>query len=396
MVLVLQVTVVGLVNANHRNTVTVDTTSSFLPAAPAFQSYCSQLLDGSEDVMVQIAGLSDKPHSSTWGLCLRIRGGRLGFFGRSAAAQALDTLEIPTTEDAESEELPLNDTSVTVTKVIEKETKNKKEPTAPTKTSISTSSKDYTFSLFQKGDGSETDPDRIPNRYLKMQNHKRELAKAAMRSTLKWREENDIDTILARPHPKYDVCKSVFPHYFCGRDDTNHVILLQRPGLIDLKAAEKNNLSGKELLFHYVYVMEYLWQILEPKPDETMTSIMDLQGMSLSILGKPELLNIVQMFCSVMDAHFPQRGHKMLLINAPKWFNAVYKILSPLLRETTKNKIFIYSKGKAQDEALDELLSECGGPDDTRNLAFIAPSDMERDMRDFVSFGWLFLLLVPF
>jgi hypothetical protein len=229
-----------------------------------------------------------------------------------------------------------------------------------------------------------------------MQNHKRELAKAAMHSTLKWRDENDIDTILARPHPKYDVCKSVFPHYFCGRDDTNHVILLQRPGLIDLKAAEKNNLSGKELLFHYVYVMEYLWQILEPKPDETMTSIMDLQGMSLSILGKPELLNIVQMFCSVMDAHFPQRGHKMLLINAPKWFNAVYKILSPLLRETTKNKIFIYSKGKAQDEALDELLSECGGPDDTRNLAFIAPSDMERDMRDFVSFGWLFLLLVPF
>ena len=129
--------------------------------------------------------------------------------------------------------------------------------------------------------------------------------------------------------------------------------------------------------------MEYLWQILEPDADQLMTSVMDLKGISLSLLGKPDLLGIVQMFVSVMDSHFPQRGHKMLLINSPKWFGTVYKLVSPLLREETKSKIFIYSKGKKQDEALKTLLHECGG--DVRDLTSIEPHEMEKDLRSFVS-----------
>ena len=73
----------------------------------------------------------------------------------------------------------------------------------------------------------------------------------------------------------------------------------------------------------------------------------------------------------------------MLLINSPKWFGTVYKLVSPLLREETKSKIFIYSKGKKQDEALKTLLHECGG--DVRDLTSIEPHEMEKDLRNFVS-----------
>ncbi len=243
----------------------------------------------------------------------------------------------------------------------------------------------YAFSLYQENDGSKDDPDGIPIRYLKMQGYKRENAKRALDSTLAWRQANDIDTILARPHAKFDVCKRVFPHYFCGRDDTNHVILLQRPGLIDLTIAEANDISGDDLLYHYIYEMEYLWHILEPIPNGTMTSVIDLTGLNLSVLAKRELLNVVQKFCSTMDAHFPQRSHKTLLINSPKWFGALYKIISPLLRETTKQKISILSKGSDQDRALQDLLTECPMDNPSNKMEDIPPSQMERDLRDFVS-----------
>lgn len=104
------------------------------------------------------------------------------------------------------------------------------------------------FSFFQKGDGSSEDPDGIPTRYLRMQLHRRELAKKAAKATLDWREEHGIDLILKRPHPDYDVAKAVFPHYFITRDVGGHVVFVQRPALLNLKLAEKNGLNNKALL----------------------------------------------------------------------------------------------------------------------------------------------------
>ena len=258
-------------------------------------------------------------------------------------------------------------------------------PSAAPTSSTTDSTNDYTFSLFQEGDGHETDPDGIPLRYMKMQNNRRDLAKAALEKTVQWRKENDIDTILARPHPKYDVSKAVFPHYFCGRDDTQHVILVQRPGLMNVKLAHKNDLTGEDLLLHYIYVMEYLWRIIDPEPDATMTSIIDLTDMNISILRKREQLRIGSLFLSTMDAHFPQRSHKTYLINAPKWFGALYKLASPLLRESTKEKIQILSKGKEQDEILGQLLQDCLIPEGEKREN-VPPGIMEEEMRNFVSF----------
>ena len=248
------------------------------------------------------------------------------------------------------------------------------------------SSSEFAFTLFQEGDGSEADPDSIPERYLRMHKGDRGKAKKALEATLKWRESfgMGMDTILARPHEKFDVCKAVFPHYFCGRDDTGHVVLLQRPGLIDLPLATANGLTGEDLLYHYVFEMEYLWKILEPSTNATMTSVIDLQGLNLSVLAKPDLLHVVQLFCSTMDAHFPLRSHRTLLINSPKWFGAIYKIISPLLRESTKQKITILSRGRKQDETLKNLLPELPMPKDSK-LDAMPPAQMEIDLRNFVS-----------
>jgi len=285
---------------------------------------------------------------------------------------------VTTATSTETEELNGDRDDATT---IENEERNYVPSAAPTSSAADSLSK-YTFSVLQEGDGHETDPDGIPTRYLKMQNERRDLAKTAFEKTVAWRKENDIDTLLARPHPKYDVSKAIFPHYFCGRDDTQHVILVQRPGLMDTKLANKNNVSGEDLLFHYIYVMEYLWRIVDPAPDAIMTSIIDLTEMNISILRKREQLRIGSLFLSTMDAHFPQRSHRTFLINAPKWFGALYKIASPLLREGTKQKISILSKGKEQDEVLKHLLQDCPIPEGEK-YSNVPAGIMEEELRNF-------------
>jgi hypothetical protein len=119
------------------------------------------------------------------------------------------------------------------------------------------------FPLFQKNDGSDEDPDGIPTRYLKMQLHRREHAKTALQATLDWRKEHKIDSILARPHPDFDVCKAVFPHYFIGRDKDNHIVFVQRPSLLDLDLAKANNLDKEALLSTFVRVCLCLRRLLD-------------------------------------------------------------------------------------------------------------------------------------
>lgn len=213
------------------------------------------------------------------------------------------------------------------------------------------------YSLFQKGDGSETDEDGIPIRYLVMQQHNRELAKVALQETLEWRKQHDIDTILLQPRPNYDVAKAVFPHSFVGRDKNRHVIFIQQPNLLSLELADKNGLTSQDLLDHYVYVNEYLWQIVESdNAVATMLGILDLDGLNLSVLRKTAILKFLKIFVSTMDSHYPQRADKTILVNAPKWFHVLFKIIAPLLRESTKERILIHKNGKVQDALLESLV----------------------------------------
>jgi len=360
---------------------------------PAIQWACEPFLDTKDNIkrnqnQHDLHSMEDKMRDA----CMQLRGGEIGE---------------GTDNDAENSNSSIEESSVTL---IEKEKKSDTETDATDSdnssatTSISetaiendesnivgedeqasseTDSKSkYTFSVFQENDGHETDPDGIPSRYMKMQNNQRDLAKAAVEKTVAWRKEHDIDTILARPHPNYDVSKAVFPHYFCGLDDTQHVILLQRPGLMNTNLAHKNSLSGEDLLFHYIYVMEYLWRIVDPASDATMTSIIDLTEMNMSILRKREQLRIGTLFLSTMDAHFPQRSHRTFLINAPKWFGALYRLASPLLRASTKEKIQILSKGKEQDEVLKHLLQDCPIPEGEK-YEKVPAGIMEEELRKF-------------
>lgn len=215
------------------------------------------------------------------------------------------------------------------------------------------------FAPSKSGDGSESDQDGLPNRYLRMQKGNREKAITAFAHTVQWRNERNINTILKRPHALFDICKGTFPVYIPGRDASNNIIVIQRVGMIDFEFGKLNGITGDDLLLHYVYLVEYCWNILEPgPPDGVMTTVMDLKNVRFTTFRDAEIRNFLKKFVKTMSDHYPQRSHKTLIINAPSWVNMAYKAVKPLLRESTKKKITLFSGGSAQDKALIDILGK--------------------------------------
>lgn len=317
-----------------------------------------------------------------WGVTLAFRGGadfvseevpkeeQLVEAGETTTA----TLKEEEENNAESADTAMeksDETSSEATETSVEESSSDSRTTASSAGKYGDPSK-YIFTVYQPGDGSDKDPDDLPLRFLNMQKGNRAHAKQALETTQKFRKEENVDTILQRPHPTFDICKAITPHYFIGRDVTNHVVFFQRPAMVHLDLAKANEITNHDLVMHYVYVLEYCWNLLDPPvPTEddgdeydyneshnTMTSIIDLTGLDFSILRHRELVGFVKDFVQMMSAHYPQRSYKTLLLNAPSWFGMLYKMLSPMLRESTKAKIEILSHGKHQTEKLRELLGD--------------------------------------
>jgi len=257
------------------------------------------------------------------------------------------------------------------------------------------------FAVSKSGDGSETDPDGIPDRFLRMQKGNRDKAKAAFEHTVKWRDDHEVDTILKRPQPKFDLCKKIFPVYIPGRDRQNHVVVVQRVGLIDIEYGEKNDVSGDDLLWYYIYMIEYCWNILEPAPDAVMTTIMDLKGLRMKTFRDGNIRKFLRKFVAAMSDNYPNRSHKTMVINAPAWINAAYNLVKPLMRSSTREKISISNGGEKQDSLLIEILGADHVPRELLNDPSSIPSneddnsksetghvlsEIEKEMRELVSY----------
>lgn len=216
-----------------------------------------------------------------------------------------------------------------------------------------------TFPATNPHDGSELDPDGIPTRFLQIKKDNRAEAKEAWEAHLLWRKLFQVDTVLARPHKLFDVCKAMVPHYFAGRDPHNNVIFVQRPAMVNFDLMKRNNATMDDLLLHYVYVIEYCWNILDPSPPEkVMTNVLDLKGISFRNMKNQQYIGFGKRFVQMMSSNYPGRSYKTLIINAPSWFHALYKMFKPLLRESTRQKIVIFKSGEKQDTALKFYLGD--------------------------------------
>jgi len=128
--------------------------------------------------------------------------------------------------------------------------------------------------------------------------------------------------------------------------------------MLDFEIMRRNNATIEDLLLHYIYVIEYCWNILDPGHDRIMTNVLDMRGISFRNMRNQEYVGFGKRFVQMMSANYPGRSYKTLIVNAPTWFHALYKLFKPLLRESTRQKIVILKAGEQQDVALKFYLGD--------------------------------------
>mmetsp|Transcript_3110 Transcript_3110/g.4769 ORF Transcript_3110/g.4769 Transcript_3110/m.4769 type:complete len:271 (-) Transcript_3110:68-880(-) len=211
----------------------------------------------------------------------------------------------------------------------------------------------------------------IPIRYIKGMDYDMTEARRRWIESLKWRESYKVDNMLEEPQLHFDAIKKYYPHYVSKTSKEGHLVYYEIPGKTDLKSLRKNGVDIDQLIRHYIYITEFIWKELDKNEEAKLLTIMDLKGVSISQFAG-EVREYMVRAAKLIGAHYPERSFKIFVLNAPWWFNMVWKVLSPLMHANTKAKVTVCG-GEYMDklkELIDEenIPLEIGGKDESGGL----------------------------
>lgn len=252
-----------------------------------------------------------------------------------------------------------------------------------------------------KSEGSAEDNDdehgeelELDNRFLAGCEGDVEEAKERYAATLKWRKENDVDTILLRPSHVFTDMKECFTHFIHKKDRQGHPISFeflggQRKALHDFTA---RGVTEDEAIMHHVRMMEFMWNVVDPRPfpDGNMLKIYDIKGISMADMSS-DVVNYTKKWGEVIATYNPERVYQVFIINPPAWFNLIWKLVSPLVNPKTRERIHVLrgqrdiTKALLEFVAPENLPKEYGGECQCEGGCF-THSPEENDIREWTEF----------
>ena len=162
-----------------------------------------------------------------------------------------------------------------------------------------------------------------------------------------------------------DELQAFYAHRYLGtRDKQGRPIYVERTGVVDAESLAAV-VGLDNLVKYHVSVLEGEHQVellraseAEGRPVLDVLSIVDLAGMSSSILNKHTKAYFKAM-SSIDQNRYPETLGKLFVVNAPTVFAAVWKVAKKFLDKRTVDKISILPKGAAaQAELLKHIPAE--------------------------------------
>ncbi|CAM9672586.1 unnamed protein product [Pylaiella littoralis] len=225
--------------------------------------------------------------------------------------------------------------------------------------------------------------DKVPARYVRAFCGNEKHARQRWRATLKWRKENEIDSILNEPQPLFHDIRRYFPSHMSGRSRGGHIVVYEKLGGVDMRALVREiGVTVPMLLRHWIFVSEYQYRVLQPTDSAQQITIEDMKGVRIqSLAGK--IQEYIKAVAHLARQHYVERCHKTFVVNAPAWFGLSFRVVSPFLSARTRQKIRILGSDLSalQDEIDPQFLPvEYGG---TMTVPVSESSD-ERNLRRLV------------
>lgn len=132
-------------------------------------------------------------------------------------------------------------------------------------------------------------------------------------------------------------------------------------------AADDESESFQRAVDEYVRYVAFMIELMVSKipPDASEQKFMvifDLKGFYSSIIFKSNVRHMIRNLIYVAQSQYPERLHKVLLVNAPYGFSTAWRLVSALLDEKTASKVHFVSVPEiAEYVDLEVLPVEYGG-----------------------------------
>ena len=183
-----------------------------------------------------------------------------------------------------------------------------------------------------------------------------------------------------------------YPQLYTGFAKNGVPLFISKAGVLNVEAVECiTNLEGI-LKFHWFIMMHDFGDRLRAQKQENpdfknfqFLTVLDLAHLTTAQLGS-KALAIIKEQAKIDSLCYPETMYKMVIVNAPVFFTATWRIIKGWLDPRTTAKIDVISSRSKWETKLKELVdidqlpSDYGGkgPDTTTTLASLSPGGMKR------------------
>lgn len=183
-----------------------------------------------------------------------------------------------------------------------------------------------------------------------------------------------------------------FPQLYTGYAKNGAPLFISKPGVLNVDAVECITTLDGILKFHWFIMMHDFGDRLRAQKKEQNTFkrfecviVLDLAHLTTAQLGK-RALAIIKEQAKIDSLCFPETMSKMIIVNAPVFFAASWRLIKGWLDPRTSSKIDVIS-GRTHWEKLlkeyvdvDQIPNDYGGtgPNTVETLDSTSPGDMKR------------------
>lgn len=165
-----------------------------------------------------------------------------------------------------------------------------------------------------------------------------------------------------------------YPQLYTGVTKKGVPVFISKPGILNVDGMECITTLDGIIKFHWHVMMHDFAQRLHAQkkqnPDKFKKfecfCVLDLNGLSASQLSR-RALAIIKEQSSIDSVCFPETMAKMLIVNAPTFFSATWRVIKGWLDPRTVGKIEVISSRSTMEKRLlefideDQLASDYGG-----------------------------------
>lgn len=111
---------------------------------------------------------------------------------------------------------------------------------------------------------------------------------------------------------------------------------------IDARTLVSQGVDVDEMIWHYVWINEYIYSRWVPDPDGQIITVVDIAGLSMTGMSTRSI-EFISRALTLIQAHYPARAQVILLVNAPFFFSYIWGIVKGAADDYTSNTLKVFS-----------------------------------------------------